>query len=335
MIRVAINGFGRIGRLVFRSFIERKINNVEIVAINELGPLESSQHLLQFDSSHGKNPIKIENTKTGIKYNKKNIIFLSEKEPKKLPWKKYKVDIVLECSGVFASKQKSLDHIKAGAKKVIISAPANDVDATIVQGVNNNILNKKHTVISNGSCTTNCLAPVAMIIDQSIGIESGFMTTIHSFTGDQRTIDQAHKDLRRARTASSSMIPTSTGAAKALGLVLPQLSGKLDGTAIRVPTPNVSLIDFTFVSKKKTNVKKINQIMTKASKLNNLKKVLGVIDIPLVSIDFNHNSLSSIFDLTQTQVVNNNFCRVLSWYDNEWGFSNRMIDTLLDIKKLL
>ena len=242
----------------------------------------------------------------------------------------------LECSGVFASKEKANNHIIAGAKKVIISAPASEnVDATIVQGVNNQILNKKHQIISNGSCTTNCLAPVAMVLDKSLGIESGFMTTIHSFTGDQRTVDQTHSDLRRARTASSSLIPTSTGAAKALSLVLPNLKGKLDGTAIRVPTPNVSLIDFTFTSKKQTSIDKINNIMIKASKSTNLKNILTVNNLPLVSIDFNHNASSSVFDLTQTQVINKKFCRILSWYDNEWGFSNRMVDTLLDFKKLL
>ena len=334
-MKVAINGFGRIGKLVFRAFLEKKVKNVDIVAINELGSLESSYHLLQFDSVHGALPVEIKKIKKGLKYNNKNIIFFSEKNPKNLPWKRLKIDVVLECSGVFVSKEKAYDHIKAGAKKVIISAPAKNVDATIVQGVNNHILNKKHEVISNGSCTTNCLAPVAMILDKNIGIESGFMTTIHSFTGDQRTVDQTHSDLRRARTASTAMIPTSTGAAKALSLVLPNLEGKLDGTAIRVPTPNVSLIDFTFTSKKQTSVNKINKIMIAASKTKNLKNILTINNLPLVSIDFNHNPSSSIFDITQTQVVNNKFCRILSWYDNEWGFSNRMIDTLLNFNKLL
>ena len=334
-MRVAINGFGRIGKLVFRAFLEKKIKGVNIVAINELGSLDSSYHLLQFDSSHGQLKKNIIKTRNSIKYNNNNILFYSEKNPAKLPWKKLKIDIVLECSGVFASKEKSYSHIIAGAKKVIISAPAKGVDATIVQGVNNQILNKKHQIISNGSCTTNCLAPVAMILDKHLGIESGYMTTIHSFTGDQRTIDQAHNDLRRARTASLSLIPTSTGAAKALGIVLPKLAGKLDGTAIRVPTPNVSLIDLTFVSKKKTSIDKINHLMTIASKNKNLKGILTINKLPLVSIDFNHNSSSSIFDLTQTQVINSKFCRILSWYDNEWGFSNRMIDTMLDLKKCL
>jgi len=334
-MRVAINGFGRIGKLVFRAFLEQKIKNVNIVAINELGSLDSSYHLLKFDSTHGRLSQNIRKTKNSLKYNNKKILFYAERDPINLPWKKLKIDIVLECSGFFTSKEKSYAHIVAGAKKVIISAPAAGVDATIVQGVNNHILNKKHNIISNGSCTTNCLAPVAMVLDNYIGIESGFMTTIHSFTSDQRTVDQTHSDLRRARTASSSLIPTSTGAAKAIGLVLPKLVGKLDGTAIRVPTPNVSLIDLTFISKKKTTAEKINKLMTVASKDKRLKGILSINNLPLVSSDFNHNPSSSVFDLTQTQVINNNFCRILSWYDNEWGFSNRMIDTMLNLKKLL
>ena len=334
-MRVAINGFGRIGKLVFRAFLEKNLKNVEIVAINELGSLDASLHLMQYDSVHGKLPIEIQKTKEGLKYKNKTIKFFSERDPANLPWKKLKVDIVLECSGVFASKEKASSHLIAGAKKVIISAPGSNVDATIVQGVNNKILNKKHTVISNGSCTTNCLAPVAMVLDNGVGISNGFMTTVHSYTGDQRLIDQTHSDLMRARGAAISMIPTSTGAAKALSLVLPSLKGKLDGIAIRVPTPNVSLIDLTFTSKKNTTVEKINTLMVKASKSKNLKNILTTNKLPLVSIDFNHNSSSSIFDLTQTQVLNGNFCRVLSWYDNEWGFSNRMIDTMLDFKKLL
>ena len=334
-MRVAINGFGRIGKLVFRAFLEKKLKNVEIVAINQLDSLESSIHLMKYDSTHGNLPFDIIKTNEGFRYRNKNVIYYSEKEPKNLPWKKLKIDIVLECSGVFTSREKAQEHLKAGAKKVIISAPASDVDATIVQGVNNQILNTKHNIVSNGSCTTNCLAPVAMVLDKEFGIESGFMTTIHSFTGDQRTVDQSHSDLRRARAASISMIPTSTGAAKALSLVLPKLIGKLDGTAIRVPTPNVSLIDFTFVSKKKTSKEQINKRMISASKTKKLHGILTINDQPLVSIDFNHNSSSSIFDLTQTQVVNNKFCRVLSWYDNEWGFSNRMIDTLLNFHNLI
>ena len=334
-MKIAINGFGRIGKLVFRAFLEKNLKGVEIVAINELGSLDSSLHLMQFDSIHGKLPIEIKKTKDGLKYKNKKIKFFSERDPKNLPWKKLKVEVVLECSGVFASKEKASAHITAGAKKVIISAPGSNVDATIVQGVNNHILRHKHNIISNGSCTTNCLAPVAMVLDKGVGIESGFMTTIHSYTGDQSTVDQNHSDLRRARGAAISMIPTSTGAAKALSLVIPKLKGKLDGTAIRVPTPNVSLIDFTFTSKKKTSVENINKLVISASKTKGLKNILTTNDLPLVSIDFNHNSSSSVFDLTQTQVINGKFCRVLSWYDNEWGFSNRMIETMLDFKKLL
>ncbi len=334
-MRIAINGFGRIGKLVLRAFLEKKLKNVEIVAINELGSIDSSIHLLKYDSIHGKMESDIFKTKKGFRVDGNNINFYSVKDPMKLPWKLLKVDIVLECSGAFTSKEKSEAHIKAGAKKVIISAPATNVDKTIVQGVNNHELRQKHNIISNGSCTTNCLAPVAMVLDKSLGIESGFMTTIHSYTGDQRTVDQGHDDLRRARAAAESMIPTSTGAAKALSLVLPRLSGKLDGTAVRVPTPNVSLIDFKFNSKKNTNVEYINSLIIKASKSKKLKNVLTVNNLPLVSIDFNHNPSSSIFDTTQTQVVRNKFCRVLSWYDNEWGFSNRMIETMMDLRKFI
>ena len=334
-MKIAINGFGRIGKLVFRAFLEKKIPNVEIIAINELGSLDLSYHLLQFDSSHGPLSVKITKTKNGLKYKNKSIIFLAERDPNKLPWKKMNIDIVLECSGVFTSKEKAMAHIKAGAKKVIISAPATNVDATIVQGVNNHLISNKQKIISNGSCTTNCLAPVAMVLDKGVGIKYGFMTTIHSYTGDQPTVDQVHSDMQRSRAAAISMIPTSTGAAKALSLVLPNLKGKLDGTAIRVPTPNVSLIDLTFVSKKKSNVDTINKLIIKASKTSKLKNILTVSNLPLVSIDFNHNSSSSIFDLTQTQVINNKFCRIMSWYDNEWGFSNRMIETMMDFKKYI
>ena len=334
-MKVAINGFGRIGKLVLRAFLEKNLKNVEIVAINELGSIDSSIHLLKYDSVHSTFPSAISKTKNGMKINGNNINFYSEKNPNNLPWKLLNIDIVLECSGVFTSKETAMAHIKAGAKKVIISAPASNVDKTIVQGVNNKQLSKKHSIISNGSCTTNCLAPLAMVLDNGFGIESGFMTTIHSYTGDQRTVDQNHKDLRRARAAAESMIPTSTGAAKALSQVLPQLKGKLDGTAIRVPTPNVSLIDFTFLSKKKTSIEKINSYVEKAAKSKNLKNILTLNSLPLVSIDFNHNSSSSIFDLTQTQVVKDKFCRILSWYDNEWGFSNRMIETMLNLKKFI
>ncbi len=334
-MRIAINGFGRIGKLVFRAFIEKKLKNIEIVAINELGSIDSSIHLLKYDTIHGIMDSKLSKTKNGIKVEKNNITFFSERDPQNLPWKSLNIDVVLECSGVFTSKEKAIAHINAGAKKVVISAPASNVDKTIVQGVNNHELNKKHHIISNGSCTTNCLAPLAMVLDKELGIDSGFMTTIHSYTGDQRTVDQSHSDLRRARAAAESMIPTSTGAAKALSLVLPRLTGKLDGTAVRVPTPNVSLIDFTFISKKKTNIKQINSLVSKATKSKKLKNILTINNLPLVSIDFNHNPSSSIFDTTQTQVVKDKFCRVLSWYDNEWGFSNRMIDTIEDLKEFI
>ena len=334
-MRVAINGFGRIGKLVLRAFLEKKIKNVEIVGINELGNIDSSIHLLKYDSIHGVLPLKIHQTKKGVKIGKNNIIFYSEKDPNKLPWKSLKVDVVLECSGAFTSKEKSKAHIDAGAKKVVISAPASNVDKTIVQGVNNLTLTKKDNIISNGSCTTNCLAPLVMVLDRELGIENGFMTTVHSYTGDQRTVDQTHTDLRRARAAAESIIPTSTGAAKAISLVLPNLKNKLDGTAIRVPTPNVSLIDLKFNSRKKTTVDKINSLVLKASKSKELKDILTINKLPLVSVDFNHNSSSSIFDMTQTHVVNNNFCRVVSWYDNEWGFSNRMIDTMLAMRKFI
>ena len=332
--KVAINGFGRIGRLIFRAYLEKKINNIEIVAINDLGSIDANALLLNYDSTHGQLEKKIKTNKLGFILKNKVIKVLSERNPEQLPWNKLGIEIVLECTGLFASKEKAKMHLKAGAKKVIISAPAKNVDATIVQGVNNTKLNKKDKIISNGSCTTNCLAPVAMVLNNAVGIVSGYMTTIHSYTGDQRTIDTLHSDLRRARTATESLIPTSTGAAKALGLVLPELDGKLDGTAIRVPTTNVSIVDLTFISKKKTNVKNINNAIINASKTKNLQGILTTNNLPLVSKDFNHNPSSSIFDLTQTQVINNNFCRILSWYDNEWGFSNRMIDTTIEFAKI-
>ena len=334
-IKIGINGFGRIGRMVLRSIIENNRKDIEVVAINNRAKSEVSNFLLKHDTVHGKFEAKSNFSDQSLEINGKKIAMMHETEISKIDWKKHKVDIVLECTGIFASKEKSMKHVIAGAKKVIISAPAPEVDATIVQGVNDNILKKQHKIISNGSCTTNCLAPVAMILDKSIGIKSGYMTTIHSFTGDQSTLDTLHKDLRRARTASESLIPTSTGAAKALGLVLPKMKGKLDGTAIRVPTSNVSLIDLTFVSKKKTTIEDINNLIIRASKSKTLKGILTTNKLPLVSKDFNHNPASSIFDLTQTQVINENFCRVLSWYDNEWGFSNRMIDTALQLGKLI
>ena len=333
-MKVAINGFGRIGKLVFRALLEKNPKDINIVAINELGSVESSAHLLKYDSVHGILKDEISSIKNGLKIGKHKINFYSERDPNNLPWKSLKVDVVLECSGVFTSKEKAISHLNSGAKKVIISAPASNVDATIVQGVNNDTIKKNHDVISNGSCTTNCLAPLAMVLDEKLGIESGFMTTIHSYTGDQRTVDQTHSDLRRARAAAESMIPTSTGAAKALSLVLPKLKGKLDGTAIRVPTPNVSLIDLTLVTEKEVTSESINDAMNQASK-GELKGILDINEKPLVSKDFNHNPHSSIFDATQTQVVKGKFSRVLSWYDNEWGFSNRMCDTAIQIAALI
>jgi|TARA_B100001564_G_C20574482_1_gene639972 glyceraldehyde 3-phosphate dehydrogenase len=332
-INVAISGFGRIGRLVLRSIIENKRKDINIVAINDLAPVETNAFLLSYDSIHGplKEKVNIKNEKIII--GNKKILALKERDPKNLPWKKLKIDIVFECTGLFTSKDTASMHLKAGAKKVLVSAPCNDADKTIVYGVNHNTLTKKDIVVSNASCTTNCLAPVTKVLNDNFGIVHGYMTTIHAYTGDQKVLDTFHSDPRRARAAALSMIPTSTGAAKAVGLVMPELAGKLDGTAIRVPTPNVSLIDFKFVTKKKISAESINKAMIKASKSKNLKNVLSVNSEPLVSTDFNHNPASSNFDLTQTQVIDGTFGRVLSWYDNEWGFSNRMCDTAVVMSK--
>jgi len=333
-VRVGINGFGRIGRLVFRAAMEAKRKDIEFVAINDLGTPEANAHLLKYDSVHGIYPGKIEAVKDGIKVDGKKVKVLSERDPAKLPWGKLGVDIVLECTGIFTSKEAAGKHLEGGAKKVLVSAPASGADITVVYGVNHDKLKKSHTIISNASCTTNCLVPVAYILDQTVGIKHGYMTTIHSYTGDQPTVDTLHKDLRRARAAALSMIPTSTGAARATGLVLPELAGKLDGTSVRVPTANVSLIDLTIEAKKKTDAETINEAMVKASK-GKLKGVLAVNDAPLVSSDFNHVPASSTFDLTQTQVLDDTCVRVLSWYDNEWGFSNRMSDTAVALGKLI
>lgn len=332
-INVAISGFGRIGRLVLRSIIENKRKDINIVAINDLAPVETNAFLLSYDSIHGplKEKVKIKNEKIVVGNNK--ILVLKERDPKNLPWKKLKIDIVFECTGLFTSKDTASMHLKAGAKKVLVSAPCNDADKTIVYGVNHDTLTKKDIVVSNASCTTNCLAPVTKVLNDNFGIVHGYMTTIHAYTGDQKVLDTFHSDPRRARAAALSMIPTSTGAAKAVGLVMPELAGKLDGTAIRVPTPNVSLIDFKFVTKKKINAESINKAMIRASKSKSLKNVLSVNSEPLVSTDFNHNPASSNFDLTQTQVIDGTFGRVLSWYDNEWGFSNRMCDTAVVMSK--
>lgn len=323
--KVAVNGFGRIGRLVLRAFAESSIDDFEIVAINDLGAIDLSAHLFEFDSVHGTYKGSVTHTDTHLAVDHRHIRMLSEANPEKLPWKELGVDIVLECSGIFTQREKAVKHLTAGAKKVLISAPANDADLTVVYGVNHRAIKSDHVIVSNASCTTNCLAPLAKVLNDTVGIEHGFMTTIHSYTGDQRLVDSVHSDPRRARAGALSMIPTSTGAAKAVGLVLPELKGKLDGTAIRVPTPNVSVVDFKFVSKSKVSIDHLNSLFTEAAK-GSLGGILSVNEKPLVSIDFNHNSSSSVVDLTQTQVIDETFCRVLSWYDNEWGFSNRMLD---------
>ena len=335
--KVAINGFGRIGRLVYRAFLERLnefSNQYEIIYINDLADIDSNIHLLKYDSIHGplkKEINKISNEQFSIGEN--TVTVTSEKNPIDLKWKDKKVDIILECTGVFASKEKAMSHIESGASKVIVSAPCSGADITVVQGVNNKNINIDHQIISNASCTTNCLAPVAFVIDKEFGIENGYMTTIHSFTGDQNTVDTFHKDLRRARAASSNIIPTSTGAAKAVGLVLPHLNGKLDGTAIRVPTPNVSLVDFKFNTKKIITIENLNNKFQEYAN-GSLKGILGVDTDPKVSSDYNHDARSSILDLSETTTVSDNFGRVLTWYDNEWGFSNRMLETTAQVCNL-
>lgn len=333
-LRVAINGFGRIGRLVYRAIAENHHKDLEVVAINDLADIESNAYLLRYDSVHGRFPYEVKTSSTGIDIGFGEVKILAQADPENLPWKDLNIDIVFECSGHFTEKSKAEKHIKAGAKRVLVSAPADGADLTVVYGVNHDRLSKDHIIVSNASCTTNCLAPVAYVLQKAIGIERGYMTTIHAYTGDQRLVDTFHSDPRRSRTSALSMIPTSTGAAKAVGLVLPELKGKLEGTAIRVPTPNVSLIDFKFDAKKDTTAGEINTAIAKAAQTE-LKGILGVVNEPLVSIDFNHNPLSSSFDLTQTQVIEGRFCRVLSWYDNEWGFSNRMADTAKAIGKFL
>jgi glyceraldehyde 3-phosphate dehydrogenase len=332
--KVAINGFGRIGRLALRAIVESKRKDIEVVAINDLGTSDFNAHLLQYDSVHGQFPYKVKSSKTSINAGLGPIKIFSEINPEDLPWKKLGVDVVMECTGIFTDKAKASLHINAGAKRVLISAPSKDADITVVYGVNHQKIRKSHKVISNASCTTNCLAPVAMVLDKLCGINQGYMTTVHAFTGDQAILDTLHSDKRRARSASQSIIPTSTGAAKAVGLVLPQLAGKLDGTAVRVPTPNVSMIDLVFNAKKKVTVEEINKAMIKVSS-GSLKGVLNTSDEPLVSIDYNHNPASSTFDLTQTEVIGGKLGRVLSWYDNEWGFANRMSDTASIIGKLI
>tara|TARA_Y100001970_G_scaffold177769_1_gene216601 strand:- start:263 stop:1270 length:1008 start_codon:yes stop_codon:yes gene_type:complete len=332
--KVAINGFGRIGRLALRAIIESGRRDLNVVAINDLGSAKFNAHLLQYDSVHGTLSKKVTGRKSSIGIGNKSIKIFSERNPEDLPWNDLDIDVVMECTGIFTSKEKAKLHLNAGAKRVLISAPATNADITVVYGVNHKKIRKNHKIISNASCTTNCLAPVAKILNKICGINQGYMTTVHAFTGDQSILDTLHSDERRARASSVSMIPASTGAAKAVGLVLPELQGRLDGTAVRVPTPNVSMIDLVFNSKKKIDSETINKAMIKASK-GELKGVLGVEDKPLVSIDYNHNPLSSIFDLTQTQVIKGRLGRVLSWYDNEWGFANRMGDTASFIGKLI
>jgi glyceraldehyde 3-phosphate dehydrogenase len=308
--------------------------DIEFVAINDLGSPADNAHLLKYDSVHGIFPGAVSSSSRSIRVAGKGVQVFSERDPAALPWDKLGIDIALECTGLFTTKQTASKHLDAGAKKVLVSAPCTDADMTVVYGVNSNKLRKSHKIVSNASCTTNCLAPVAMVLNQAVGIRHGFMTTIHAFTGDQRTVDTLHKDPRRARAASVSMIPTSTGAAKAVGLVLPELAGKLDGTSVRVPTPNVSLIDFKIEAKRKTAAGEINAAMMKAAQ-GKLKGILATNDAPLVSVDFNHNPASSTFDLSETKVIDDTLVRVLAWYDNEWGFSNRMSDTAVAMGKLL
>ncbi|KAA5606482.1 type I glyceraldehyde-3-phosphate dehydrogenase [Roseospira marina] len=327
-VRVGINGFGRIGRLVLRSLLEYGRTDIEVVAINDLGSAEANAHLLKYDTVHGVLPMDVSATADAIVVDGTPIKVLAERDPAKLPWGELGVDLVMECTGIFTARDKAALHLEAGAKRVLVSAPASGADLTVVYGVNHDQLTAEHIVVSNASCTTNCLAPVAKVLNDTFGLVRGFMTTIHSYTGDQRTVDTLHKDLRRARAAAANIIPTSTGAAKAVGLVLPELAGKLDGVAIRVPTPNVSLVDLKCELSKTATAEEINAAMTAAA-TGPLKGVLAVNTAPLVSSDFNHSKDSSVFDATGTKVIDGNFARVVSWYDNEWGFSTRMADTAI------
>ena len=331
-VRVAINGFGRIGRNVLRAIIENNQTDISVIAINDLGPVKTNAHLLKFDSIHGKFPNKIDTTENSINVGTGPIRVTAIKNPEELPWND--IDIALECTGIFNEKEAAGKHLKNGSKRVLVSAPCTNADKTIVFGVNHKTLTKNDLVVSNASCTTNCLAPVVKVLHEKLEIKRGFMTTVHSYTGDQPTLDTMHSDLYRSRAAAMNMIPTSTGAARAVGLVIPELNGKLDGVSIRVPTPNVSVVDLTFESSKETSESEINSII-KNSSLNELKGVLGYTEEKLVSMDFNHDPHSSIFAADQTKVLQKNMVRVLSWYDNEWGFSNRMADTALEMSKLL
>ncbi len=333
-LRIAINGFGRIGRNVVRAIHESGRKDIDVVAVNDLGPVETNAHLLRYDSVHGRFPHQVTVTGDSIAIGGEKFKVTAIKDPAQLPWKDLGVDIALECTGIFTAKEKAQAHIAAGAKRVLISAPGENSDLTVVYGVNHDKLTKDHIIVSNASCTTNCLAPVAKVLNDAIGIDHGFMTTIHAYTGDQPTLDTMHKDLYRARAAALSMIPTSTGAAKAIYLAIPELKGKLDGVAIRVPTPNVSVVDFKFVAKRKTTVEEVNAAIVSAAD-GQLKGILGYTNDPNVSIDFNHNPNSSTFHMDQTKVMEGTLVRVLAWYDNEWGFSNRMSDTAVAMGKLL
>ncbi len=332
-VRVAINGFGRIGRLVLRAAMESGRDDIEFVGVNDLGSVDTNAHLVKYDSVHGVFPGDVTVGEDWMDLGRGKIKVTAERDPTKLPWGELGIDIAMECTGIFTSRDQAAMHLEAGAQRVLVSAPASGADLTVVYGVNHDELSVDHTVVSNASCTTNCLAPVAHVLHRAVGIDRGFMTTVHAFTGDQATVDTLHSDLRRARSASQSLIPTSTGAAKAVGLVLPELAGKLDGTAIRVPTPNVSLVDLKFDASRETDIAEVNGAIQQAAG-GALKGVLETCDEPLVSVDFNHNQASSTFDLTQTQVIDGRLVRVLSWYDNEWGFSNRMSDTAVAMGKL-
>ena len=331
-VKVAINGFGRIGRNVLRAIVESGRTDIEVVAINDLGPVETNANLIRFDSVHGRFPSEVTTTEDTIDVGRGPIKVTAIRDPKELPWGD--VDIALECTGIFTDREKAAFHLENGSKRVLVSAPSSGADNTIVYGVNHNTLKADQLVVSNASCTTNCLSPVAKVLNDKVGIVKGFMTTIHSYTGDQPTLDTMHKDLYRARAAAMSMIPTSTGAAKAVGLVLPELNGKLDGVAIRVPTPNVSVVDLTFEAARATTVAEINEAIIEASN-GALKGILGYTSVPNVSIDFNHDPHSSTFALDQTKVMDGTMVRILTWYDNEWGFSNRMADTAVAMGKLI
>jgi len=334
MVRVAINGFGRIGRLVLRAIVESGRRDIEIVAVNDLGPIETNAHLLRYDSVHGRFPATVTVDGDIMTAAGHKIKVTAVREPGKLPHKELGVDIALECTGIFTARDKAALHLEAGAKRVLVSAPAEGADITVVYGVNHQALTKDHIIVSNASCTTNCLVPVAKVLNDAIGIEKGMMTTVHSYTNDQPSLDQMHKDLYRGRAAAVSMIPTSTGAAKAVGLVLPELKGKLDGVSVRVPTPNVSLVDLKFIAKRATTVDEVNKAIIAAAG-GSLKGILDVVHDKLVSVDFNHNPASSSFALDQTKVMDGNFVSIMTWYDNEWGFSNRMGDTAVAMGKLL